>query len=325
MMHAVRVSRLGGPEVLEPADLPDPEPGEGEALVELAAVGVNYIDTYFRTGLYPHELPYVPGVEGGGTVRAVGPDVTAVAPGDRVVWTNTLGSYATLAVVPVTDLVAVPDGVDLETATAVALQGMTAHYLLHDTHPVAPGEDVLVHAGAGGMGLLLCQMARSLGARVIATTSSPEKDALAREAGADETLRYGSSPQDLADRVRALTGGEGVAVVYDGVGASTFDASLASLRIRGVLALYGAASGPVPPVDPQRLNSAGSVYLTRPSLHWHVRTPEQLAARAAAVFSAVAAGDLAVRIGGRYALDDAATAHRDLESRRTTGKLLLRP
>lgn len=321
-MRAVRVSRLGGPEVLESADLPDPEPGEGQVLVELATVGVNYIDTYFRAGIYPHELPFVPGVEGGGTVRAVGPGVTTVAPGDRVAWTNTLGTYATLAVVPATDLVAVPEGVDLETATAVALQGMTAHYLLHDTYPVAPGDDVLVHAAAGGMGLLLCQMARSLVARVIATTSSPEKDALAREAGADETLRYSD---DLPDRVRALTGGEGVAVVYDGVGASTFDASLASLRVRGVLALYGAASGPVPPVDPQRLNSAGSVYLTRPSLHWHVRTPEQLATRAAAVFSAVAAGDLAVRIGGRYALDDAATAHRDLESRRTTGKLLLRP
>ncbi|MEJ2859680.1 quinone oxidoreductase family protein [Actinomycetospora flava] len=321
-MHAIQVSQLGGPEVLEPADLPDPAPGDGQVLVELAAVGVNYIDTYFRTGLYPTALPFVPGLEGGGTVRAVGSGVTTVAPGDRVAWTNTLGAYGTLAVVPATDLVTVPAGVDLETAAAVALQGMTAHYLLHDTYPVAPGDDVLVHAGAGGMGLLLCQMARSLGARVIATTSSPEKDTLAREAGADETLRYGD---DLADRVRALTGGEGVAVVYDGVGTSTFDSSLASLRIRGVLALYGAASGPVPPVDPQRLNSAGSLYLTRPSLHWHVRTPEQLAARAAAVFSAVAAGDLSVRLGGRYALDDAATAHRDLESRRTTGKLLLLP
>ncbi|MDD7964690.1 quinone oxidoreductase family protein [Actinomycetospora lemnae] len=318
----MRVTRLGGPEVLEPADLPDPEPGEGEALVELAAIGVNYIDTYFRTGTYPTSLPFVPGLEGGGTVRAVGAGVTTVAPGDRVVWTNTLGSYATLATVPAAELVTVPDAVDLETATAVVLQGMTAHYLLHDTYPVAPGDVVLVHAGAGGMGLLLCQMARALGARVLATTSSEEKDALARGAGAHETLRYGD---DLADRVRALTDGEGVAAVYDGVGAATFDASLASLRIRGVLALYGAASGPVPPVDPQRLNSGGSLYLTRPSLHWHVRTPEALAARASDVFSAVAAGDLSVRIGGRYALDDAATAHRDLQSRRTTGKLLLLP
>ncbi len=324
-MHAIRVTTLGGPEVLAPADLPDPEPGEGEALVELAAIGVNYIDTYFRTGIYPTELPFVPGLEGGGTVRAVGPDVTSVAPGDRVTWTNTLGSYATLATVPAAELAPVPDALDLETATAVVLQGMTAHYLVHDTHPVAPGDAVLVHAGAGGMGLLLCQMARAAGAYVIATTSSEEKDALARGAGAHETLRYGSDPRDLADRVRALTGGEGVAVVYDGVGAATFDASLASLRVRGVLALYGAASGPVPPVDPQRLNSGGSLYLTRPSLHWHVRTPEALAARASAVFAAVAAGDLDVRVGGRYPLDDAADAHRDLESRRTTGKLLLLP
>jgi NADPH2:quinone reductase len=324
-VHAIRIPRLGGPEVLEPADLPDPEPGEGEALVETAAVGVNYIDTYFREGVYPAPLPLVPGLEGGGTVRAVGPGVTTVAPGDRVAWTNTLGSYATLAAVPAAELVTVPEGIDLETATAVVLQGMTAHYLVHDTHPVAPGETVLVHAAAGGMGLLLCQMARAAGARVIGTTSSEEKDALAREAGAHEVLRYGSSSQDLADRVRALTDGEGVAVVYDGVGASTFDASLASLRVRGVLALYGAASGPVPPVDPQRLNSGGALYLTRPSLHWYTRTPAELAARADAVFSAVAAGDLSVRIGGRYPLDAAPDAHRDLQSRRTTGKLLLLP
>jgi NADPH:quinone reductase len=324
-VRAVRVPRLGGPEVLESVDLPDPSAGEGQVLVDLAAVGVNFIDTYFREGVYSAPLPLVPGVEGAGTVREVGPGVTGFAPGDRVVWTNTLGSYATVAAVPATDLVVVPEAVDLETATAVALQGMTAHYLVHDTHPVAPGDVVLVHAGAGGMGLLLCQMASALGARVLATTSSEEKDALAREAGAAETLRYGSSSQDLADRVRALTDGEGVAVVYDGVGASTFDASLASLRVRGVLALYGAASGPVPPVDPQRLNSGGSLYLTRPSLHWHVRTPEELAARAGAVFSAVAAGELNVRIGGRYPLDAAADAQRDLQSRRTTGKLLLLP
>jgi NADPH2:quinone reductase len=321
-MHAIRITRHGGPEVLEPTDLPDPEPGEGEALVEVAAVGVNFIDTYFRDGIYPAPLPLVPGLEGGGTVRAVGPGVTTVAPGDRVTWTNTLGSYATLVAVPAAELVRVPDTVDLETATAVVLQGMTAHYLMHDTHPVAPGEAVLVHAAAGGMGLLLCQMARGLGARVIATTSSEEKDALAREAGAHDVLRYSD---DLADRVRALTDGEGVAVVYDGVGAATFDASLASLRVRGILALYGAASGPVPPVDPQRLNSGGGLYLTRPSLHWYTRTPEELAARADAVFSAVATGDLSVRIGGRYPLDAAADAHRDLQSRRTTGKLLLLP
>jgi NADPH2:quinone reductase len=321
-VRAVRLEAHGGPEVLVAAEVPDPEPGPGEVLVALAAAGVNYIDTYMRSGLYSTPLPLVPGVEGAGTVRAVGPGVDTVAVGDRVAFSDAVGSYAELIVVPAEKLVAVPEGTDLETAATVLLQGMTAHYLVHDTHPVAPGDAVLVHAGAGGMGLLLCQMARAAGATVIATTSSEEKDALAREAGAHETLRYGS---DLADRVRALTDGEGVAVVYDGVGATTFDASLASLRVRGVLALYGAASGPVPPVDPQRLNSGGSLYLTRPSLHWHVRTPAELAARADAVFSAVAAGDLRVRIGGRYALDDAASAHRDLESRRTTGKLLLLP
>jgi NADPH2:quinone reductase len=321
-VRAVRLEAHGGPEVLVAAEVPDPEPGPGEVLVALAAAGVNYIDTYMRSGLYSTPLPLVPGVEGAGTVRAVGPGVNTVAVGDRVAFSDAVGSYAELIVVPAEKLVAVPEGTDLETAATVLLQGMTAHYLVHDTHPVAPGDAVLVHAGAGGMGLLLCQMARAAGATVIATTSSEEKDALAREAGAHETLRYSD---DLADRVRALTDGEGVAVVYDGVGATTFDASLASLRVRGVLALYGAASGPVPPVDPQRLNSGGSLYLTRPSLHWHVRTPAELAARADAVFSAVAAGDLRVRIGGRYALDDAASAHRDLESRRTTGKLLLLP
>jgi NADPH:quinone reductase len=209
-VHAVRIPRHGGPEVLESADLPDPSAGDGEVLVDLAAVGVNFIDTYFREGIYPAPLPLVPGVEGAGTVREVGPGVTAFAPGDRVAWTNTLGSYATVAAVPATDLVVVPEASDFETATAVVLQGMTAHYLVHDTHPVAPGDVVLVHAGAGGMGLLLCQMASALGARVLATTSSEEKDALAREAGAHETLRYSD---DLADRVRALTDGEGVAVV----------------------------------------------------------------------------------------------------------------
>ncbi len=321
-MRAVRAETHGGPEVLVAAEVPDPEPGPGEVLVAVAAAGVNYIDTYMREGIYSTPLPLVPGIEGAGTVRALGPDVEGVAVGDRVAFSDATGSYAELVAVRAARLVAVPDGTDLETAATVLLQGMTAHYLVHDTHPVAPGETVLVHAGAGGMGLLLCQMARAAGATVIATTSSDEKDALARDAGAHETLRYSD---DLADRVRALTDGEGVAAVYDGVGASTFDASLASLRVRGVLALYGAASGPVPPVDPQRLNSGGSLYLTRPSLGWHVRTSAELAARADAVFTAVAAGDLRVRVGGRYALDDAATAHRDLQSRRTTGKLLLLP
>lgn len=321
-MRAIRVTEHGGPEVLVVAEVLDPTPGPGEVVITLGAVGVNYIDTYFRSGLYPASTPLTPGVEGAGTVAAVGDGVTDVAAGDRVAFSDGFGSYAERIVVPADKVVPVPDDLTDDRAAAALLQGMTAHYLVHDTHPVAPGDAVLVHAGAGGMGLLLCQLARAAGATVLATTSSAEKDELARGAGAHETLRYGD---DLADRVRALTDGEGVAVVYDGVGADTFDASLASLRVRGVLALYGAASGPVPPVDPQRLNSGGSLYLTRPSLHWHVRTPEQLRWRSGEVFGAVLSGDLDVRVGGRYALDDAAAAHRDLQGRRTTGKLLLTP
>lgn len=321
-MRAIRVVEHGGPEVLVPADLADPEPGDGDVLVTVVAAGVNYIDTYVRTGLYPRAVPFVPGLEGAGTVRAVGSGVGDLAVGDRVAFAEAPGAYAERVVVRADRVVRIPDGVDVATAAAVTLQGMTAHYLVHDTHPVAPGDAVLVHAGAGGTGLLLCQMARALGATVITTTSSAEKDDLAREAGAHHTLRYAA---DLADRVRDLTDDEGVAVVYDGVGASTFDLSLASLRVRGLLALYGAASGPVPPVDPQRLNSAGSLYLTRPSLAWHVRTTSELRSRAGEVFASVASGALRVRVGGRYALDEAASAHRDLEGRRTTGKLLLTP
>ncbi|HEY2195299.1 MAG TPA: quinone oxidoreductase [Actinomycetospora sp.] len=320
-MRAVRVEAHGGPEVLVPADLPDPEPGEGEVLVDLEAVGVNYIDTYVRSGIYPATLPTVPGLEGAGTVAAVGPGVSDVAVGDRVAFSDGPGAYAQRAVVPAARVVPVPDAVPTELAAASLLQGMTAHYLVHDTHPVVPGDAVLVHAGAGGVGLLLCRMASRLGATVIATTSGEAKAELARGAGAHHVLRY----EGFADRARELTGGRGVAVVYDGVGATTFDGSLASLRVRGVLALYGAASGPVPPVDPQRLNSGGSLYLTRPSLGWHIITTEALRERAAAVFAMVADGSLPIRIGGRYALDDAAQAHRDLEGRATTGKLLLIP
>lgn len=321
-MRAIRVAEHGDPEVLVPAEVADPEPAAGEVLVTLGTVGVNYIDTYFRSGLYPATPPLVPGVEGAGTVTAVGEGVTAVAAGDRVAFSDGFGSYAEKVAVPADKVVPVPDDLSDETAASVLLQGMTAHYLVHDVRSLAPGDAVLVHAGAGGMGLLLCQLARAAGATVLATTSSPEKDALAREAGAHETLRYAD---DLPDQIRARTDGAGVAVVYDGVGASTFDASLASLRVRGTLALYGAASGPVPPVDPQRLNSAGGVFLTRPALHWYVHTPEELRWRAGEVFGAVGSGDLHVRVGGRYRLDDAASAHRDLEGRRTTGKLVLTP
>jgi NADPH:quinone reductase len=321
VVRAVRVEAHGGPEVLVPADVPDPSPGDGEVLVDVGAAGVNYIDTYLRSGTYPATLPTTPGLEGAGTVAAVGAGVTDVAVGDRVAFADGPGAYAQRAVVPAARVVPVPDALSTELAAASMLQGMTAHYLVHDTHPVAPGDAVLVHAGAGGMGLLLCRMASALGATVITTTSTEAKGELARGTGAHHVLRY----DGFADRVRELTEGRGVAVVYDGVGATTFDGSLAALRVRGVLALYGAASGPVPPVDPQRLNSGGSLYLTRPSLGWHVMTTEALRERAAAVFAMVADGSLPIRIGGRYALDDAAQAHRDLEGRTTTGKLLLVP
>lgn len=320
-MRAVRVEAHGGPEVLVPAELPEPAVGAEDVLVDVAAAGVNYIDTYLRSGLYPATLPTVPGLEGAGTVRAVGSGVLDLAVGDVVAFCDGPGTYAEVAAIPAARCVPVPAEVPVDVAAAVLLQGLTAHYLLHDTYAVQPGDAVLVHAGAGGMGLLLCQMASALGATVIATTSTDEKAALARDAGAAHVVGYSS----FAEEVRSLTSGSGVAAVYDGVGATTFDGSLASLRVRGVLALYGAASGPVPPVDPQRLNSAGSVYLTRPSLGWHVRTTAELRERAASVFAAVADGSLSVRVGGRYPLDAAVDAHRDLEGRATTGKLLLVP
>ncbi len=323
-MRAIQITESGGPEVLIPTELPDPTPGPGELLVEVAVAGVNYIDTYQRQGIYPMELPFVPGMEGAGRVREVGAGVTGFAAGDRVAWANTLGSYAELAAIPADEAVPVPDGVSDEAAVGAALQGMTAHYLLHDSHPVRAGEDVLVHAAAGGVGLLLTQWATRLGARVIATVSTAEKEELARGAGAAEVIRY-TEVDDLAAEVRALTGGAGVAAVYDGVGRDTFDASLASLARRGILVLFGASSGPVPPVDPQRLNAAGSVFLTRPKLHDHIATRDELTARAAAVYAAVAAGELDVRIGHRYPLAEARAAHEDLQARRTTGKLLLQP
>ncbi|MDV2475620.1 quinone oxidoreductase [Rhodococcus zopfii] len=321
-MRAIEVTRFGGPEVLVPAELPTPTPGAGELLVRTDAIGVNYIDTYFRTGLYATELPYVPGSEGTGRVEAVGPGTTEFAVGDRVCWAAAPGSYAELVVVPEAVAVPVPDEVPAEQAASALLQGMTAHYLLESTYPAQPGETVLVHAGAGGVGLVLTQLATAKGVRVITTVSSDEKEALSREAGAAEVLRYGG---DLAERVRKLTGGEGVAAVYDGVGADTFEASLASLRIRGTLALFGAASGPVPPFDPQRLNAAGSLFLTRPTLAHHTRDRQELLWRSGDVFAAVAAGDLTIRVGARYPLTDAAQAHRDLESRRTTGSIVLAP
>ncbi|MCK2242623.1 MULTISPECIES: quinone oxidoreductase [unclassified Crossiella] len=320
-MRAVQVQAYGGPEVLVAAEVADPVAGPGELLVRVAASGVNYIDTYHRTGVYPVPLPFTPGLEGAGEVVAVGDGVTEFGVGARVAWASAIGSYAELAAVPASAVVPVPDGVDLVVAASSMLQGMTAHYLTTSTYPVQAGDDVLVHAAAGGMGLLLTQFVKAKGGRVIGTVSTAEKEKLAREAGADEIIRY--TEADVAEQARALTGGRGVAVVYDGVGATTFDASLASLRPRGVLALYGAASGQVPPVDLQRLNQAGSVYVTRPSLGHYTANREELLWRSAEVLSGVADGSLNIRVGARYALSEARQAHEDLQGRRTTGKVLL--
>jgi NADPH2:quinone reductase len=321
-VRAIQITENGGPDVLKAVDLPVPDAQPGEVVVEVGAAGVNYIDTYHRGGVYQVNLPMVLGLEGAGRVTAVGDGVTDVAVGDRVAWTNTPGSYAEHVAVPAEETVPVPDAVDDVSAVGALLQGMTAWILVNTTYPVQPGDDVLVHAAAGGVGLLLTQLATGRGARVIATVSTAEKEELARAAGAAEVLRYSD---DLAERVRDLTGGVGVAVAYDGVGKSTFDASMDSLRRRGMLVLFGAASGPVPPVDPQRLNRAGSVYLTRPKLHDYTATRAELLDRAGAVLGAVADGRLHVRIGHRYPLDRAADAHTDLEGRRTTGKVLLIP
>jgi NADPH:quinone reductase len=323
-VRAIQITETGGPQVLTPAELPEPVARPGEVLVDVAAAGVNYIDTYQREGIYPLPLPFVPGMEGVGRVRSAGADVTEFAPGDRVAWSETMGSYAQAIAVPVDKAVPVPDGVGDEVAVGALLQGMTAHFLVHDAYPVAPGDDVLVHAAAGGVGLLLTQLAAARGARVIATVSTAEKEELARGAGAAEVIRY-TEVDDLAATVRELTGGTGVAVAYDSVGRTTFDASLASLRLRGMLVLFGAASGAVPAVDPQRLNAAGSVYLTRPKLFDYIHTRDELRARSAAVYAAVAGGTLDVRIGHRYPLAEARAAHEDLQGRRTTGKLVLLP
>ncbi|MEJ3749880.1 quinone oxidoreductase [Actinomycetes bacterium KLBMP 9797] len=320
-MEAIRVEKHGGPEVLVPAQVPTPAPGPGQVLVKLAATGVNYIEIYQRTGLYQVPMPLTPGAEGAGTVVAVGEGVTTPAVGDRVASTNFAGAYAEFALAPADRTVPVPDGVSDDVAAAALLQGMTAHYLLFDSYPVKSGDAVLVHAAAGGMGLLLTQLATRLGARVIGTVSTSEKEKLARQAGAAEVIGY----DDVAAQVRELTGGAGVAAVYDGVGKSTFDGSLASLRMRGTLVLYGQASGPVPPMDPQRLQAAGSAFLTRPTLQHHIVTRDELLRRAGDVYGWVADGSLSVRIGGRYPLAEARRAQEDLAARRTTGKLLLMP
>jgi len=301
-----------------------PQPGPGEVRVAVEAAGVNFIDVYQREGRYPSPTPFVLGSEGAGVVSEVGPEVTGVVVGDRVAWAMTLGSAATHAVVPASRLVAVPAGVSGEAAAAVMLQGMTAHYLVTDTYAVRPGTWALVHAAAGGVGQLLTQLIASRGGRVVATAGTDDKCAIARERGAEVAIDY-TRVGDLAAAVRSATGGTGVDVVYDGVGASTFEASLGSLRPRGLLALYGAASGPVPPFDLQRLNPLGSLFVTRPSLPHHIATREELLRRGGDVLSTVADGTLHVEIGGRYPLEDAARAYEALESRASTGKLLLIP
>jgi NADPH:quinone reductase len=318
-MRAVIVTRSGGPEVLELREQPAPSPGRGELVVDVDAAGVNYRDIYEREGR--GEAPLVAGVEGAGTVGAVGDDVTEFSVGDRVAWMDAQGSYAEQVVVPAARAVPVPEGVSSELAAATLLQGMTAHYLATTTYRVMRGDDVLVHAVGGGVGLLLTQVVKMRGGRVIGTTSSDEKEQRARAAGAAEVIPY----EGFAERARELTGGNGVAVVYDGIGQATFDESLRALRTRGHMVLFGSASGPVQPFDPMRLENSGSLFLTRPSIRHHVAKREELLERAADVFGWIAEANLDVHIGGRYPLADARRAHEDLAARRTSGKLLLVP
>lgn len=320
-MKSIQVNEHGGPEKLELVETPTPQPGPKQALVRIASIGVNFIDVYFRTGLYKADLPVTPGNEGSGTVEAVGPEVTEVAPGDRVAYAMSRGSYAEYAVVPAASLVKIPDHVDFQTAAAAMLQGMTAHYLTHSTYPLKNGDTCLVHAAAGGAGGLTVQMAKMLGARVFGTVSTDEKATIARQHGVDEVIFY--TRQDFDVEARRLTNGRGVDVVYDSVGKTTFDKSLNSLRPRGMMALFGQSSGVVPPFDPGILNAKGSLFLTRPSLAHHLAAREELLWRAGDVLNWIAAGKLEIRIDRTYPLAEAAAAHRDLEGRHTAGKLLL--
>jgi NADPH2:quinone reductase len=320
-VRAVVVTAFGGPDVLEIRDQPAPRPGAGELLVDVEAAGVNYRDIYEREGSYGGAPPFIAGVEGAGRISEVGEGVVGFSGGERVGWTSAPGSYAEQVVVDAARAVPVPAGLSVELAAAALLQGMTAHYLATSTYPVQPGDAALVHAAAGGVGLLLTQVVKLRGGRVIATTSSEQKSQLARGAGADEVIGY----DGFAQRVRELTGGEGAAVVYDGVGKTTFDESLASLRPRGTMVLYGAASGRVAPVEPMRLESAGSLFLTRPTLRHYTAERDELLQRAGEVFGWMAEGRLNVQIGGRYPLEKARDAQEDLTGRKTTGKLLLLP
>lgn len=323
-MRAVVVDQTGGPEVLVARDIPSPDPGPGELRVDVAAAGVNFIDVYYRTGAYPIPTPFIAGTEGAGVVSAVGSGVTSCREGDHVVWAMVPGAgYAEQVIVPALRTVPVPAGVDDETAGAIFLQGLTAQYLTRSTYPARAGETALVHAGAGGVGLLLTQVLSGRGVRVIATTSTAGKAAIALEAGAAEVIRY--DRDDVASEVSRLTGARGVDVVYDGVGAATFDGSIDSLRTRGMLVLYGSASGKVAPVDPALLQNKGSLFLTRPTLAHYAADRDELLERSHELFGWVATGELSVRIGARYTLDQAPQSHEDLESRRTTGKSLIVP
>jgi NADPH2:quinone reductase len=322
-MKAVRVHEIGGAEVLRLEDLPDPAPGAGELLIDVEAIGVNFIEIYQREGLYQVPRPFTPGSEAAGVVRAVGRDVSGFKSGDRIVSQAVKGAYAERAVVPADRAVAIPKGVPTDTAAAVFLQGLTAHYLSASTFPLSSEHRALVHAAAGGVGLLLCQMAKRRGAFVIGTASTAEKRKLARDAGADEVIDY--TTHDFAEETRRITGNAGVHVVYDSVGRTTFDKSLDSLSPRGLLALFGQSSGPVPAVDPQVLHRKGSLFLTRPTLVHYVATRDELLARANDVLGWVASGELSVRIGSRFALERVADAHNALSGRQTTGKVLLVP
>ena len=322
-MKAIRVQAHGGQDVLKYEEVPEPKPGSGQALVKLHAIGVNFIDVYHRTGLYKLALPLTPGVEGAGIVESVGANVTEVQLGDRVAYAMAVGAYTELAVVPSWQLVKLPASLDFSSAAAAMLQGMTAHYLTHSTYAIQRGDTILLHAAAGGAGLLIAQMAKRRGARVIGTVSTEEKARLARSAGVDEVILY--TETDFEAEVKKLTDGKGLPVVYASVGKTTYEKSLNCLRPRGMMVLFGQSSGPVPPLDPGILAAKGSLYLTRPSLGHYSATREELLSRAGDILDWVAKGELKLRISRTFALSDAAEAHRELESRRTTGKLLLIP
>ena len=322
-MKAVRFHEFGGAEVLNYEDVPEPEPGQGQAKVKLEAIGLNYIDTYQRSGQYPVDLPCIPGMEGAGTVVALGEGKTPVSVGERVAYAGAIGSYADYACVAADRLVPLPQGVEAEIGAAALLQGMTAHYLSHSSYALSPGDTALVHAAAGGVGLLLVQMAKRLGATVIGTVSTEEKEQLARQAGADEVIRY--TETDFESEVNRLTDGEGVEVVYDSVAKTTFEKGLNVLKPRGYMILFGQSSGPIGSFDPQVLNAKGSLFLTRPTMVNYIQSREELLGRAGDVLNWIGAGDLTLHIGQRFALADTAQAHRALEGRKTTGKVVLLP